>query len=314
MKNRFLASLAVSLVMSAALANAGDQDKDKTKPTTPPKQAAAVHPKPQANVSRAAAPVTHAAPAATVHAAPAATPHAAAPADQHATTQVVRPKPAVTAVRQTAVTQHQTVGHATQANGRGPDRAVVRHVSTQELHQRMNAPVGREVLIRDRDHYHQVELARYRVHPAPFRFEPRQRVVLVNLRIVPATYYHRRAVFYGAYGFVPPVYIYNFRPSYGLWCATFLAFMLDRIALAHQYEYSLMYYDHMNEPEFMEWRQEMNGLAAENADLREKLAALDARVSELEGTQRNAAYVPQEAGDVALSPQAIDKLTAAPEK
>ena len=297
MKNRFLAGLAVTLVLSAALAHAGDQDKDKTK--TPPKPTATVHSKPSSNAS---------------HASPSAT--------GNATAHVALPKPAVTAQHpSTAMTQPQTVATHLQGSGhpapsivRGPDHAVVRHVSTQELHQRMNAPVGREVLIRDRDHYHQVELVRYRVHPAPFRFEPRQRVVLTNLRIVPATYYHRRAVFYGAYGFVPPVYIYNFRPSYGLWCATFLAFMLDRIALAHQYEYSLMYYDHMNEPEFMEWRREMNGLAAENAELREKLAALDARVSELEGTQRNAAYVPQEAGDVALSPQAIDKLTAAPEK
>lgn len=299
MKNRFLASLTVIFVLLAALAYAGGQDKDKTKPIPPAKPKAVVHSKPSS--------------------APA---HPASAATQHAPVHAAQPKPAFTAQHSpTATPQHQTVashpqasGHPAPSGGRGPDHAVVRHVSTQELHQRMNAPVAREVLIRDRDHYRQVELVRYRVRPAPFRFESRHRVVLVNLRIVPRTYYHRRAVFYEAYGFVPPVYIYGLRPSYGLWCGTFLAFMLDRIALAHQYDYSLMYYDHMNEPEFIQWRQEMNGLAAENAELREKLAALDARVSELEGTQRNAAYVPEEAGDVALSPQAVDQLTAGPGK
>jgi hypothetical protein len=178
----------------------------------------------------------------------------------------------------------------------------------------MSAPVSRERLVMARDHFHQVELTRFKMRGYPVRLEPRHRVVLGNLRIVPRSYYHRRAVFYDAYGFVPPIYIYSLRPSYGLWCATFLAFMLDRIAIAQQYEYSLMYYDHMREPEFIQWRQEMNGLAAENAELREKLAALDQRVSQLEGTPRNAAYVPEEAGDVALSPQVIDKFTSGPEK
>jgi hypothetical protein len=90
--------------------------------------------------------------------------------------------------------------------------------------------------------------------------------------------------------------------------------MLDRIALGQQPEYALMYYDHMDEPEFRQWRQEMDGLAAENEELRTKLAVMDRRVARLEGTQRNPAYVPEEAGDVALSPQAVEKLAADPEK
>ncbi|HVP90533.1 MAG TPA: hypothetical protein VMS75_04875 [Terriglobales bacterium] len=291
MMKKPLAGFAVLFVLSAALAHAGDQDKDKSKTNPPSKPAAVGHAKPAAAPSRSMA---------------SATPHGQAPA--------VRPKPSVAAERQRVVTHQQTVVHAAPARGSGPAHPVVRQVNVVDLHRRMNAPVAREVLIRDRDRYHQAELVRFRVQPPRFRMVPRYRVVLINLRVVPRTYYHRRFVFYETYGFVPPVYIYGLRPSYGLWCATFLAFMLDRIALAHQYEYSLMYYDHMNEPEFVQWRQEMNGLAAENAELRQKLAALDARVSELEGTQRNAAYVPDEAGDVALSPQAVDQMSSGPGK
>jgi hypothetical protein len=58
----------------------------------------------------------------------------------------------------------------------------------------------------------------------------------------------------------------------------------------------------------------MDGLAADNAELRAKLTVMDQRIALLEGTQRNPAYIPDEAGDVALSPEAIDKLTSGPEK
>ena len=88
--------------------------------------------------------------------------------------------------------------------------------------------------------------------------------------------------------------------------------MLDRIAFDQAY--ALMYYNHMDEPEFMQWRQEMDGLAAENADLREKLAVMDQQVAQLQGTPRDAAYIPEDAGDVALSPEVIDTFTSGVEK
>jgi hypothetical protein len=303
MKRRLLVALAVFFFLFSALVYAGDQNKEKDKKKTnpPPKQTAVVHPKPKTQTQHN--PASHPQQKTT-------------PQPQHKPAPAPKPKAAVHPTGPNTATP----GHGQlNRNGQGVQRGqqgkfAVRHVTVRELHQRMNAPVSRDVLIRERARYHQVELGRFRIRGGPVVIQPRYRPVLMNLRIVPGTYYHRRAVFYETYGWTPPVYIYSLRPSYGLWCATFLAFMLDRIAIDQQYEYSLMYYDHMNEPDFIQWRQEMNGLAAENGELREKLAALDQRVSQLEGTPRNPAYVPDDAGDVAVSPQVIDKLTSGPEK
>ena len=283
MKIKWLVSM-IAIVLLIAIGHADDKDKDKKKTTPPPKQAVAV---------------------------------------QHKPTSTSQQKPALTP-------QQKTVAHPTVLNAKASDHGrpnigaqgtpqhvqsqsgMRRQVSTLELHQRLNAPVSREEHIRAHNQYRQAEVVRYRMRAVPIRLEPRHRVVLTGMRIVPGTYYHRRAVFYETYGYVPPAYIYGFRPAYGLWDARFLGFMLWR--LAFDQEYALMYYNHMGEPEFIQWRQEMDGLAAENADLREKLAVMDQRVAQLEGTPRNAAYVPQEAGDVALSPDVIDKFTSEPEK
>jgi hypothetical protein len=332
MKNKLIVGLAVFFFVFAALMSADDKDKDKNKTSSTAKQTvtAKQKPAPQPQPKPSSSPQQK--PAPTAQPQPSSSPQ---PKPNSGQQQKPKPTPQVQAP---SAPQHPSPANPKQSNlgdsgqvkpsvnGRGvqpgpqniqtaPRRnSVVHHVDTQELHRKMSVPVSRDVLIRERDHYHQVEIARFKIRGPVIRLEPRHRPVLVHLRIVPATYYHRRVVFYETYGFVPPVYIYRLRPSYGLWCATFLAFMLDRIALAHEYEYSLMYYHHMREPEFVEWRQEMDGLAAENAELREKLAALDQRVAALEGTPRDPAYIPGDAGDVALSPEVIDKFTSGTEK
>lgn len=307
MKKRLFIGATVIFFLVAALGRADDKTKDKSKPSPPPKHAVAAQQKPAAKPQQK--PVA-------VQQKPAAAQHQAMAKPQQKPVSAPRPQPAGHPAEPAARMSDRVTPHS---NGQGlqhgqQNKPVVRHVNPQELHQRMSAPASRDVLVRARDNYHHVELNRFKVRGRAFIWEPRHRVVLVNLRITPRTYYHRRAVFYETFGYAPPIYIYSLRPSYGLWCATFLAFMLDRIALGQQPEYSLMYYDHMNEPEFREWRQEMDGLAADNAELRAKLAIMDQRVARLEGTQRNPAYIPDEAGDVALSPDAIDKLTSGPEK
>jgi hypothetical protein len=175
----------------------------------------------------------------------------------------------------------------------------------------MNAPVSREWHVRAHDHYRQVEFVRFRNHAVPVRYERRHLAVLHGLRIVPYSYYQRRAIFYETYGYVFPEYYYALRPAYGIWDTSFLGFMLWRLAFDDQY--TLMYYYHMNDPDFIAWRQEVDGLAADNAELREQLAVADERVAELQGTPPDDAYVPDDAGDVALSPDVIDRLASASE-
>jgi hypothetical protein len=152
------------------------------------------------------------------------------------------------------------------------------------------------------------ERARFARHMEPFRVRPEHRVMLTHMRIVPGTYYYRRDAFYRLYGWAPLPYVWGLYPRYGLYDAVFLAFMLDHIA---EQQYALMYYNHMNEPEFVQWRQQMDQLAMQNADLRARLTAMDQQIAGLQGRPVDPSYVPQDAQDIALSPDVIDGLTAA---
>ena len=143
------------------------------------------------------------------------------------------------------------------------------------------------------------------------RFAPENRRVLTRMRIVPGTYHYRRTVFYDSYGYAPPPYVYTMYPRYGLWDAAFLAFMVER---AVEPEYALMYYNHRNEQEMIQWRQEMDRMAQDNAELKDKLAAMDQQVAQLQGTPENPDYIPEGAQDIALSPDVIDQLAQAANK
>jgi hypothetical protein len=181
-------------------------------------------------------------------------------------------------------------------------------VERAELNRKLKAPVTREAQERAFSHYRE-ERARFVRHAPPMRFMPEHRVILTRIRIVPSTYYYRRNVFYETYGYVPYPFIYNMYPRYGLWDAIFLGFMVER---AEEREYALMYYNHRNEEEMIQWRQEMDRMAMDNAELRAKLAIMDQQVANLQGTPVDSAYVPEGAQDIALSPDVIDKLPQAP--
>jgi cell division protein FtsB len=88
--------------------------------------------------------------------------------------------------------------------------------------------------------------------------------------------------------------------------------MVERAAVDQQY--ALMYYNHRNEEDMMQWRQEMDQQAMNNAELKAKLDALDQQVARLQGTPVDSAYVPEDAQDIALSPDVVDQLTMAAQK
>ena len=145
--------------------------------------------------------------------------------------------------------------------------------------------------------------------PAPaIRLTPAHKAVLKTMRIVPASYYYRRNVFYTHYQYVPPAYVYNLKPRYGIWDTTFLAFMMDRI---YEPQYALMYYHHRNEAEFLEWRSEMDRLAMNNNELGQNLAAMDQQMAQLEGVPVDPAYFAEDASDIAVSADIIEQLDQA---
>ena len=82
----------------------------------------------------------------------------------------------------------------------------------------------------------------------------------------------------------PPVYVLQGHPSYGAYAGAFLGgVLLDRIM---QPSYAQWAYSHYNDPGFQAWRADMQNQAADNAELRDKLAQMDAQVQQLKA--RNA--------------------------
>jgi hypothetical protein len=143
------------------------------------------------------------------------------------------------------------------------------------------------------------------------RFKPVSRVVVrhspeIQRRVFekhhfhPETYHARRAVFYETYRFHTPVWAFSLQPRFGLWDTPALAFI---VAHAADEQYALWYYSHRFDPDVIAWRQEMNGLAAANAELAEQLAVMDAKTRELQarGVQVDNSYVPTEMEDIALA-------------
>lgn len=178
-------------------------------------------------------------------------------------------------------------------------------VERAQLQQAMQMPVYKEDQNMAVAQYHD-ERGHFTRNIEPVKFKPEYRAALTRVEIIPATYHYRRTLFYETYGWAPAPWVYGLYPRYGLYDTMFLAFMLDHIA---EQEYAMMYYNHMQEEEFMMWRQEMDNLAMENGELSERLAMMDQQVASLQGTPRDPAYVPQDAQDVALSPDVIERLT-----
>jgi hypothetical protein len=164
----------------------------------------------------------------------------------------------------------------------------------------------------DRTHAHdsyRSERAHFTRHMDPIQFAPEHRRILNRMRIVPGTYYYRRNAFYDTYGWVTPPYVYTMYPRYGLWDAGFLAFALYHVS---EEQYAMMLYNHWADPDIQRWVRDTNRLAEDNPELRVQVDAMHDQMAQLEdsGTARDASYVPPDAQDVALSPDALDQLTS----
>jgi hypothetical protein len=113
------------------------------------------------------------------------------------------------------------------------------------------------------------------------------------------SWYSSRSAWYGGMGWGPPVYAYRSYSSFGMWDALFLWFMLDSISNA---SHAAWFYNHQQDPGYVDWRREADRLSADNADLKQKLADLDQRTAALEGQPRDPNYMPPDAKpDLALA-------------
>ena len=192
--------------------------------------------------------------------------------------------------------------------GRAPAASGQRPVNHAQLQQRMSVHPSQQDRTRAYESY-KIDRAHFTRHMDPIRFVPAHRLILTRMHVVPGTYYYRRNAFYDTYRWVTPPYVYTMYQRYGLWDTAFLAFALNHLA---EEQYTMMLYNHWADPEIQQWVRDTNSLAVQNAELRAQVEAMNDRVSRLEhsGTARDASYVPPDAQDVALSPDAVDQLTS----
>lgn len=211
-----------------------------------------------------------------------------------------------------AHSSHEASGNVFHRSNDSHDRSVTSHemrsVDHVQLHEALSVRPGRQEREHALERSHE-ERAQFERQRNPIHFKPAHRVILAGLRIVPTTYLYRRTVFYDAYSWTAPPYVYHMYPRYGLWDAVFLAFVLDHIA---EEQYALMLYHHQHDKEIQHWMEDSDRLAADNDDLRAQLENMKLEMARLEqsGVVVDPSYVPTDAADVALSPEVIDQLTS----
>ncbi|EKO40990.1 MAG: hypothetical protein B193_0281 [Solidesulfovibrio magneticus str. Maddingley MBC34] len=88
-------------------------------------------------------------------------------------------------------------------------------------------------------------------------------------------YRSNRDNYYAGQGWSVPNYAYQSAPSFGLWDAMFLWFML------RQANGPSFMYNHQGDPGVQAFRQEADKLAASNADLKKQLADMDAKIDQM---------------------------------
>ncbi|KJB91552.1 DUF2491 family protein [Skermanella aerolata] len=93
----------------------------------------------------------------------------------------------------------------------------------------------------------------------------------------------------GSRGWSVPSYAYRSAPRFGIWDGLFLWFLLDNLTRPG---YGDFFHHHQNDPGYQQWRTEADRLAADNADLRQKLAALDGKLAEEKDQPRDPEYLP----------------------
>lgn len=95
----------------------------------------------------------------------------------------------------------------------------------------------------------------------------------------------RRRYYYSGYN--PPTYAARAPQAYGMWDSMLMWSLLDNVGD------QLMYYQHMNDPAFQQWRAQANSMASNDPELKKKLEDLDSRMKDLEkeGIPKDPTYV-----------------------
>jgi hypothetical protein len=125
--------------------------------------------------------------------------------------------------------------------------------------------------------------------PAP----PPSNTVFAHFQPVPSysvLVTHRNS-YYSSWGYSPPSYIYGYAPHFGMWDAIFLWSLASAANNAAQADW---FYHHQYDQGYIDWRQQANIEAQQNAELRQQLATIDQHVAALQAQNapRDPNYLP----------------------
>ncbi len=113
--------------------------------------------------------------------------------------------------------------------------------------------------------------------------------------------YAARDIYRNSHPWTPPAYAYHSAPSFGMWDALFWWMVLDKIT---EPSHAAAAYNNANDPGFQAWRQEANRQAVDNAELKAKLDAMDAKLASMQGQPRKPGTLPDGVpAAVALAPE-----------
>lgn len=120
---------------------------------------------------------------------------------------------------------------------------------------------------------------------------------------------YERSRYYSNRDWRAPGYIYNSRPSFGMWDSLCLWMMLDNLTSPG---HAQTFYNHQNDPGMQEWRAEADKLAETNAELRAKLNELDSTTASMTGPI-DPSYLPASIPvGIALAPEALKAISSEP--
>ncbi len=113
--------------------------------------------------------------------------------------------------------------------------------------------------------------------------------------------YAERDVYRNSHPWAPPAYAYHSAPAFGMWDALFWWMVLDKIT---EPSHAAAAYNNANDPGFQAWRQEAQRQAVDNAELKAKLDAMDAKLASMQGQPRKPGTLPNGVpASVALAPE-----------
>jgi TRAP transporter TAXI family solute receptor len=117
--------------------------------------------------------------------------------------------------------------------------------------------------------------------------------------------------YYGGLGYSPPPYYTAFSPSYGLFNTMFMFWMID--SMHSNAEARAMAHNYQNDSGFKQFRADLEKQSANNAELKEKIAKMDAEMAKMKDQPVNPNYIPKGIpSDAIMSEQAM--MSKEPEK